>query len=73
MEKKRRITRKVCQRLLNEFEMEFFMAQKELWKLAGEHVLQDRGGWSKEEGGDVIREFQAMHGENLIHEQLVEG
>ena len=36
------------------------MAQKGLWNLVGEKVLQDRGELPKEEG-DVIREYKAMH------------
>ena len=51
---KRRITRKEYQRLLNKFEMEGFMAQRGLWNLSGERVLQDRGRLPKEEC-DVIR------------------
>ena len=58
--KKRRITRKEYQRLLNVFEMEGFMAQKELWNLARDKASQDRGALPREEG-DPIREFQAMH------------
>ena len=42
----------------HKFEMEGFMAQKGLWKLAREKVLQDRGEWCKEEG-DVVREYKA--------------
>ena len=47
------------------------MAQKGLWKLARENVLQDRGEWSKEEG-DVIREYKAMHEENFLSSWLRE-
>ena len=61
---KRRITRKEYHRLLNNFEMEGFMAQKGLWNLARENLLQDRGEWPKEEGDD-IREYEAMHEENV--------
>ena len=49
---KRRITRKEYQRLLNKFAMEGFMAQKGLWNLAREKVLQE---------GDVTRECKAIH------------
>ena len=45
---KRRLTRKEYQR-----PMEGFMAQKGLWNLARENVLQGRGGLPEEEG-DVI-------------------
>ena len=62
---KRRITRKEYQRLLNKFEMEGFMAQKGLWNLVREKVLQDTREWPKEEG-DVIREQKAMHEENFL-------
>ena len=56
---KRRITRKEYQRLLNKFEMEGFMAQKGLWNLARENLLQDRGEWLEEEGDDIT-EYEAM-------------
>ena len=61
---KRRITRKEHHGLLNNFEMEGFMAQKGLWNLARENLLQDRGEWPEEEGDD-IREYEAMHEENV--------
>ena len=35
------------------------MAQKGLWNLAGENVMQDRGALPKDEG-DVVREDEAM-------------
>ena len=47
---------KSVSRLLGKFEMEGFMAQKGLWNLARENMLQDRGALPEEEG-DVIREF----------------
>ena len=47
------------------------MAQKGLWKFAGENVLQDRGQCSKEEG-DVDREYKAMHEENFLSSWLRE-
>ena len=40
---KRMITRTENQRLLTKFETEGFVAQRGLWKLARENVLQDRG------------------------------
>ena len=55
---KRMITRTENPRLSNKFETEGFVAQKGLWKLARENVLQDRGEWSKEEG-DVVGEYKA--------------
>ena len=51
----RRITRKEDGRLLKEFEMGGFMAQKGLWNLARDEMVQDRGALPKEEG-DVLRE-----------------
>ena len=69
--KKRRITRKECTRLINEFELEGLMAQKGLWNLAREKRLQERGAMPKEEG-DVIREYNAMHDEKFP-KQLAEG
>ena len=36
------------------------MAQKGLWNLAREKMLQDRGALPKEEG-DVVREYKAIH------------
>ena len=47
------------------------MAQKGLWNLAGENVLQDRGELPKEEG-DVIGEYKAMHDENFLSSWLRE-
>ena len=47
------------------------MAQKGLWKLARESVLQGRGDWPKEEG-DVIREYQAMLEEHFLSSWLRE-
>ena len=47
-------------RLMNDFEMGGFMAQKGLWNLVREKMLQDRGALPKEEG-DVVREYKAMH------------
>ena len=37
---KKIITRKECRRLLNKFEMEGLMAQKGLWKLAKEKIVE---------------------------------
>ena len=51
---KRRITRKEYRRLWNEIEMGGFLAQKGLWNLAREKMLEDRGALPKEEG-DIVR------------------
>ena len=48
------------------------MAQKDLWNLASENMLQDRGVLPEEEG-DVITEYQAMHEENFLSSWLREG
>ena len=47
------------------------MAQKDLWNLAREKRLQDRGALPREEG-DVIREYNAMHEENFLRSWLRE-
>ena len=52
-------------RLSNEFEMGGFMAQKGLWNLARDKMLQDRGALPEEEG-DVVREYKAMHEEHFL-------
>ena len=65
-DKRKRITWKEYKRMLNEFEMEGFMAQKGLWNLAREDILQDRGALPKGEG-DVNRKFQAVHDENFLN------
>ena len=49
----------------NEFEMGGFTAQKGLWNLAREEMLQDRGALPKEEE-DIVREYKAMHEENFL-------
>ena len=41
-----------------------FMAQKGLWNLAREKMLQDRGALLEE--GDIVREYKAMHEENYL-------
>ena len=69
--KKRRITRKEFQRLINDFELEGLIALKGLWNLAREKRLQERGAMP-EEKGDVIREYNAMHEENFF-KQPTEG
>ena len=52
---KRRIIREEHRILWNEFETGGFMAQKGLWHIAREKMLQDRGALSKEEG-DIASE-----------------
>ena len=47
------------------------MAQKGLWNVAREKMLQDRGALPKEEG-NIVREFKAMHAENLFSSWLRE-
>ena len=62
---KRRITMKVFRRLWNECETGGFMAQKGLWNVAREKMLEDRGALPKEDG-DQLREYKAMHEENFL-------
>ena len=62
--KKKRVTTKECKLLREEFDAGGFMAQKGLWHIAKTRMLEDRGA-SLEEEGDLIREHQAMHEENL--------
>ena len=52
---KKRITRKVYQRLANELDMEGFAAQQGLWNFAKRKIPRERGELPKEEG-DVIGE-----------------
>ena len=66
---KSRVARKEYQRLLNNFELEGFVAQKGLWNLVREKVLRDRGALPNEEG-DVIREYKAMHEEHFLSSWL---
>ena len=67
--RKKRITRKEYKRLINDFELEGLRAQKGLWNLAREKILQKRGAIPKEEC-DVIREYNAMHEENFLSSWL---
>ena len=60
---KKRITRQENKSVLNNFEMEGLMAQKGLWNLAKEK-MRERGEWPNE-GGDVVREYKAMHDEGF--------
>ena len=59
------------ERLLNEFEMVGFLAQKGLRNLARGKMLQDRGALPKEEG-DIVREYKAMYEENFLSSWLKE-
>ena len=61
---KKRNTRKEYQRLLNNFDMEGLMAQNGLWNLAKEKIIEERGELPNEVG-DAVREYGAMHEENL--------
>ena len=61
---KKRITRKEYKMLLNNFEMEGFMAQNGLWNLAKEKIIKERGELPNEEG-DVVKEYEAMHEEDF--------
>ena len=61
---KRRITREEHRRLWNEFETGGFITKKGLWNVARKKMLQDRGALSKEEE-DIVREYKAMHEENV--------
>ena len=66
-----RITRKEYHIFLISLKMEGLMAHEDLWNLARESVLQDRGALPKEEG-DVIREDMAMHEEIFLSSWLRE-
>ena len=49
------------------------MAQKGFWNIAQkERMFEDRGALPKEDG-DLLREYQAMHEENLLSTWLREG
>ena len=58
---KRRRARKEYRRLWDEFGMRGFMAQKGLWNVAREKILQDRGAW-----------YKAMHEDNYLSSWLRE-
>ena len=45
------------------------MAQKGLWNVARERILRDRGALPKE-GGDLVREYKAMHEGNFLRSWL---
>ena len=70
-DKGKEFTRKEYQRLVNKFDMEGFVAQEGLWKLARDKILRERGALPKEEG-DAIRECRAMHEENFLSSWLME-
>ena len=44
---------------------EAFMAQKGLWNVAREKMLEDRGALPKEDG-DLLRKYKAMHEDNFL-------
>ena len=68
---KRRITRKDYRILWNEFETEGFMAQKGLWNVAREKLLEDRGALLRE-GRDQLVEYKATHKEHFFSSRLRE-
>ena len=45
--KKRRVTRKECKRLREEFEVGGFMVQEGLWNVAKKRMLEDGGALAK--------------------------
>ena len=47
------------------------MAQKGLWNVAREKMVQERGALPKEEG-DVVREYKTMHEVNFLSSWLRE-
>ena len=47
------------------------MAPKSQWNVARERMLQDGGALSKEEG-DNVREYKAMHEDNILSRWLRE-
>ena len=61
---KRRVTRKECKRLREEFEVGGVMAQNGLWNIVKKRMLRDRGAVPKEDG-DLLREYQSIHEENF--------
>ena len=61
---KKRITRKEYKMLLNNFEMEGFMAQNGLWNLASEKIMKETGALPNEED-DVVKENKAIHEEDF--------
>ena len=61
---KKRITRKECKRLFNNFEMDGFLAQQGLWNLVKGKIMKERGELPNEVG-DAVREYKAMHEENF--------
>ena len=64
-----RISREEHQRLLNKFQMEGCLAQKGLWNLVREKVLQERGELPKEEGA-VIREYKVYRKKRMREEDV---
>ena len=62
---KRKVTRKECKILREEFEVGGFMAKKGLWYIAKKRMLEDRGALPKEDGNQ-LREYHAMHEEKFL-------
>ena len=69
--KKKNHEERVSEAFGSKFEMEGFMPPRDLWNLAGEKVLQDRGALPRGEG-HAIREYKAMHEENFLDSWLRE-
>ena len=68
---KRRVTKKECKRLREEFEVEGFMAPKEFWKnIANKRMFEDRRAMPREEEKDLIREHKAVHEEKFLSSWL---
>ena len=67
---KKRITRKEYMRMGNEVETGL-KAQKGLWNVAREKMLQDRGALPTE-GGDIVRGYKAVHEEKILSSWLRE-
>ena len=55
IEGKKKVTRQEKRRLWKEFETGGFMAQKGLWNVAREQILQDRCAALPKEEGDIER------------------
>ena len=69
--KKKRITRKEDQRLVNKIEMEGAMAQEGLWNLAKGKIVKESGELPNETG-DAVREYKATHEQNFCSNWLRE-
>ena len=60
-----KVTGKACKRLREEFEVGGIVAQKGLWHIAKERILEHGGALPKEEG-DIMREYGAMNEERFL-------